>query len=241
MPRTDRLIVAGSLALSAIALAVALHGPATPSASAGASFANDLGPADALLLTTEAGKDALRVAAKDGRLAWGDRQTNRAWSVASVDIDKVMKKLLEGTSYADKRNEIKEKLEKGDAEFQKRAEEIEQKFPIPAGGQPPAEGQQAFQMLQQEYRKFRESIAAEGDKLAADQFEAAYRELVAAVDAVSDKESIDIVYRFAPTADPFEAKSSAEAIEKIRARTFLRYPASIDITPEVMKTLNIAS
>lgn len=240
MLRTDRLIVAGSLALSAVALVAALQGPSTPVALAGAPYANDLGPADALLLNTEQGKDALRVAAKDGRLAWGDRQTNRAWSVASVDIDKVMKKLLEGASYTDKRNEIKEKLEKGDADFQKRAEEIEQKFPIPQGGQPPMEGQQAFQALQQDYRKFRETIAAEGDKLAAEQFEAAYRELVAAVDAVSEKESIDLVFRFAPTADPFEAKTSSEAIEKIRARTFLRYPASVDITADVMKALNLS-
>ncbi len=240
MLRTERLIVAGSLAISAAALVVALRGPATPVAVGGAPFANDLGPADALLLTTEAGKDALRVSAKDGRLAWGDRGTNRSWSVAAVDIDKVMKKLLDGASYAEKRTEVREKLEKGEAEFQKRAEEIQAKFPIPPGGQPPAEGQQAFQQLQQEYRMFREGIAAEGEKLASEQFEASYRELVAAVEAVCEKESIDIVFRFAPTADPFEAKGSAEAIEKIRARTFLKYPTQVDITADVLKALNLS-
>ena len=240
MLRTDRIIVAGSLALSVAALIVAARGPLTPVALGADRFAADLGPADGLLLATEAGKDALRVAAKDGRIAWGDRSTNRVWSAACVDIDKVMKKLLDGPSYTEKRNEVKEKLEKGEAEFQKRAEEIQTKYPIPQGGQPPAEGQQAFQQLQQEYRMFREGIAAQGEKLAAEQFEAAYRELVAAVDTIAEKESIDLVFRFAPTADPFEAKGSGEAIEKIRARTFLRYPSQIDITADVMKALNLS-
>ncbi|MEI7878740.1 MAG: OmpH family outer membrane protein [Planctomycetota bacterium] len=239
MLKSDRFIVAGSLALSCAALIFALRASVTPMAMAGLPLANDLGPADALLLTTEAGKDALRVSAKDGHIAWGDRATNRAWSVAAVDIDKVMKKLLEGASYAEKRNEIKDKIEKGEADFQKRAEDIQAKFPVAPGGPPPAEGQAAFQQLQQEYRMFRESIGAESDRLAAEQFEASYRELVVAVETVSEKESIDLVLRFQPTADPFEAKGSAEAIDRIRARTLLKYPTQVDITPEVMKARGI--
>ena len=60
-----------------------------------------------------------------------------------------------------------------------------------------------------------------------------------AVETVSEKESIDLVLRFQPTADPFEAKGSAEAIDRIRARTLLKYPTQVDITPEVMKALGI--
>lgn len=239
MPRSERLIVVGSLALSSVALLVALREPLAPMAMAAGSWLADLGPADAVLLNTEAGKDPLRVGAKDGRISWGDRATNRAWSVAAVDVDRVMKKLLDAPSYLDKRNEVKDKLEKGDAEFEKRAQEIQEKFPIPQGGQPPMEGQQAFQKLQQEYRSFREGIAAEGEKLNAEQFEAAYRELVAAVETISEKESIDIVYRFAPTAEPFDAKGSGEAIMKIRERTFLKYPSQIDITEDVLKALKV--
>lgn len=241
MLRTDRLIVVSSLALSTAALVFALRGTPTPSAFASSPLANDLGPADGLLLATEAGKDALRVAAKDGRISWGDRQTNRAWSVAAVDIDRVMRKLLDGTSYTEKRNELKEKITKAEGEFQKRAEEIQAKFPIPQGGQPPAEGAQAFQQLQQEYRMFREGISAEGEKLTAEQFESAYRELVAAVETIAEKESIDLVFRFQPTADPFDSKSSGESIDRIRARTFLKYPAQIDITADVMKALNLTA
>jgi hypothetical protein len=240
MTKFDRLFVASSLAVATAALVLSLRTPSSQQqAFAGSLYANDLGPADALLLNTEAGKDPLRIGTKNNHIAWGDRATNRVWSVATVDIDKVMRKLLEGKSYVEKRNEIKDKLEKGEAGFQKRAEEIQAKYPIPQGGQPPAEGQQAFQALQQEYRVFRESIAGETEKMAAEQFEAAYRELTAAVDTVSEKEQIDLVFRFQPTAEPFEAKSSADAIDRIRARCFLRYPAEIDITAEVMKALNL--
>ena len=81
---------------------------------------------------------------------------------------------------------------------------------------------------------------AESDKLTADQFESAYRELVAAVEAVSEKESIDLVYRFQPTSNPFEAKAPAESVDRIRARTFLKYAEALDITEEVMKALNLS-
>lgn len=241
MLRTDRLLVVGSLALSAAAFVLALRGAATPEAHAATPFGiGDLGPADALILSAGEGKDALRVSAMDGRIGWGDRATNRAWSIAAVDIDKIMKKLLDGASYLEKRDELRERIEKGEADFQKRAEEIEQRFPIPAGGMPPAEGQQAFQALEQEYRQFRQGAIAESDKLTAEQFEAAYRELVAAVETVAEKEAIDLVFRFQPTADPFEAKAPAESVDRIRARTFLKYPSQVDITADVMKALNIA-
>lgn len=239
MHRTERVLVVGSLALSLAALVVAWRGPATPVAVGGAPFNADLGPADALLLATGGGKDALRVAAMDGRIGWGDRQTNRAWSMGAVDVDKVMKKLLDGTSYASKRDELREKLAKTEAEFEKRAQEIQEKFPIPPGGQPPAEGQEAFRVLEREYRGFQEAFTAETQKLTAEQFEAAYRELVVAVEAVAEKESIDLVFRFAPTAEPFEAKGTGEAVDRIRARTFLKYPAQVDITAEVLKALNL--
>jgi hypothetical protein len=57
---------------------------------------------------------------------------------------------------------------------------------------------------------------------------------------VSEKESIDIVFRFYPTAREFEAERMGEALSQIQARTFLKYPEAIDITPEVMKALNLS-
>ncbi|MFM1805381.1 MAG: hypothetical protein RL136_2260 [Planctomycetota bacterium] len=241
MLRAERFLVLGSLALSSLAVVLALRGAAGNPAYAATAFRlGDLGPADALLLTTGEGKEDMRVAAKDGRLAWGEHATDRAWSMAAVDIDRIMKKLLDGTSYTEKRDELRERIEKTEQDFQSRAEDIQKRFPIGADGVPPEEGRQAFEVLEQEYRAFRQGAIAESDKLTADQFESAYRELVAAVEAVSEKESIDLVYRFQPTSDPFEAKAPAESVDRIRARTFLKYPEAFDITEEVMKALNLS-
>lgn len=201
---------------------------------------NDLGPADGLLLATEAGKDPMRVHAKDGRIAWGDRSTNRVWSVASVDIDRVMKKIFDGASYVEKRREAQESAKTEEAEFNKRAEDLRAKYQPAEGSAPPPEAQREMAMLQQEYNKWLEGMRARDEKIAAEQFEQAYRELVAAVEAVSEKESIDLVFRFYPTDEPFKANRAGEALAQIQARTFLKYPASIDITADVMKVLNLS-
>ena len=119
-------------AFSAIMITAALIWAPTMSGMAEASTTlalGDLGPADALILNAGEGKDALRVAAQDGRIGWGDRATNRAWSIGAVDIDRIMKKLLDGASYVEKRDALREKIEKAEADFQRRAEEIQQKFP----------------------------------------------------------------------------------------------------------------
>ena len=240
MSKFHRLAVASSLLLSSAALAIALRSAPSQQAIAGAVLASDLGPADALLLNTEAGKDPLRIAAKDGHIAWGDRATNRVWSVASVDIDKVMKKILEGASYVDPRNEASEKGKTEEAEFQKRLEAIKEKYPVTEGQMPPAEAQQEVRALQQEYQVWLENVRRRDEKLGAEQFERAYRELIAAVETVSEKESIDLVFRFYPTEDAFESERVSDALAQIQARTFLKYPKSIDITSDVMKVLNLS-
>lgn len=240
MSNLSRFAVASSLVLSSLALALALRGAPSQQAFAIPDFLSDLGPADALLLNTDAGKDPLRIASKDGRIAWGDRATNRVWSVASVDIDKVMKKILEGSSYANPRSEATEKAKTEEAEFQKRLEAIQSKYPVAENAPPPPEAQQEVMALQREYQGWLESMRRRDEKMGAEQFEQAYRELVAAVETVADKESIDLVFRFYPTAEPFKSERMGEALSQIQSRTFLKYPESIDITPEVMKALNLS-
>jgi Skp family chaperone for outer membrane proteins len=240
MSRFSRFAVASSLLLSSAAFVVALRGAPSQQAVAGAVPSSDLGPADALLLNTAAGKDPLRITTKDERISWGDRSTNRVWSVASVDIDKVMKKILEGASYADSRKESSDKAKAEEAGFQKRLEAIKSKYPVADGQMPPAEAQQEVRALQQEYQTWFEGARRSDEKLSAEQFEKAYRELVTAVETVSEKESIDLVFRFYPTADPFKTERLAETLGQIQARTFLKYPSAIDITADVMKVLNLS-
>ena len=162
------------------------------------------------------------------------------WSVASVDIDTVMKKLLDRPSYLDARKELDEKTQGEEGEFQKRLEAIKAKYPTAENAPPPAEAQQEVMALQREYQGWMEMVRRRGEKLGAEQFEQAYRELVSAVETVADKESIDLVFRFYPTAEPFKSERTGEALSQIQSRTFLKYPASIDITSDVMKALNLS-
>ena len=242
--RPESLVLALSLVLSIAALAVALR--ATPGQPAVASepLASDLGPADGLLLLDKSGtaeaKDPLRLHAADGRISWGDRATNRVWSVAAVDIDKVMKKLLLGSQFDEKRRGFEERAKATEAEFTKRAEEIQAQFPPNPDGSAPPEANRAFAALQQEFGKWLEAFNLEQEKASVEQFEQAYRDLVAAVETVAEKESIDLVYRFYPTENPFGVVRAGEALAQIQARTFLKYPASIDITADVMKVLNLS-
>ena len=240
MSRLSRLAVVTSLVLSTAAVAIAWRGSPSQQAIAGAVPRNDLGPADSLLLTTESGKDPLRISVKDGHIAWGDRSTNRVCSVASVDIDKVMKKILEGASYTDPRTEATEKAKAEEVEFQTRLQAIQERYPVADGAPPPQEAQQAVMALQREYQNWLEGVRRRDEKMGAEQFERAYRELVAAVETVAEKESIDLVYRFYPTAKPFETERMGEALSQIQSRVFLKYPEAIDITPEVMKALNLS-
>ncbi len=204
-------------------------------------LAADIGPADGVLLNSAAGKDPLRVHAKDARIAWGERGTSRVWSVAAVDIDRVMKAILRGSSYEEGRREAQESAKAEEAAFNRRLDELRARYPMPTDGSPPpSEAQQAMAELQQQYSQWLDGVRRRDEKLAAEQFESAYRELVVAVEAVAEKEEIDIVHRFMPTAAPFKVDRTVEAIGQIQARAFLKYPESIDITPEVMKALNLS-
>jgi hypothetical protein len=77
------------------------------------------------------------------------------------------------------------------------------------------------------------------EKFLAQQIEEAYRELVAAVEIVAERREVDLVIRFMPTGDPFEADTLMTAREQVLGRTFLEYPDAIDLTAEVLRELGI--
>ena len=56
---------------------------------------------------------------------------------------------------------------------------------------------------------------------------------------VADQRSIDFVYRFIPTAEPFGTKNAEQAMLQIQLRTFLKYPEAVDITQHVMDELDL--
>ena len=99
--------------------------------------------------------------------------------------------------------------------------------------------QARFQAMMQEYQTWQKGTMAIQQRLGAEQIETAYRELIEAVDIVAEKRHIDIVTRFVPTSDPFQADSMDLAGEQVRRRVFLRYPDAIDITEAVSAELGL--
>ncbi|MDZ4828963.1 MAG: OmpH family outer membrane protein [Phycisphaerae bacterium] len=249
----DRLVAILALLAATTSLAFQLeftnllpnsaHAASPISAEAGA--ATDLGPADALILNDakpakgQEGKP-VRVKAEGGRVSWSDQPTARAWSMAAVNVDRTMKAILSGSTYADKRKELETETKKQDEEFGKRLEELKKKYSNLEPNSPDVgQAQQEFNALRDEYNRWREGSLRINEKLVAEQIEKGYRELINAVEILSDKEGIDLVVRFLPTAEPFAADNLAGAREQVIGRSLLRYPEAIDITAEILKELGV--
>jgi Skp family chaperone for outer membrane proteins len=241
------VLVLAALAASAVAIALALGASFGRSAEAFAAprAVGDLGPADALLLNDAKpakGADGkpLALRAEGGRLAWSDQPTARAWSIGAVHVDRVMKGLLSATRFAERRAELDKEATGQEADFQKRFEEMKQKYGEIQPSSPQfQEAQQAFNALMEEYQKWRDGSMKIREKQFSEQVEQAYRDLVNAVEVVSDRERLDIVMRFVPTANPFEVDLGLAARDQVVSRTLLKYPESIDITEAVMKELGV--
>ncbi len=238
----DRLLVVAALVAGVSSLLVQF---ARPSAAHAAPLGPaELGPADALVLTdakpAKNGPKEMKVRAEGGRVAWGDRSTDKAWSIGAVNVDKSMKAILAGTSYAEKRDEYDAEAKKQDDEYGKRFEDLRTKYQgiDPKSPEFP-KAQQELEALRNEYMAWRDGSMKIREKLFSEQIEKAYRDLVAAVDIVAEREDIDLVFRFLPTGNPFEADSLVEAREQVIGRSLLKYPETIDITSEVMKELGI--
>ncbi len=89
----------------------------------------------------------------------------------------------------------------------------------------------------QEYEQWRRERARRRGKLAAHQIEDSYRELVAAVEVVAERLDIDLVFRFIPTTNEFQALNPPQAYTAVRARLALKYPEALDITDQVLEEL----
>jgi hypothetical protein len=249
MRSTDRLLVVLSCIVAFVSLALHLGprsgGPGGEAHAASApERAGDLGPADAVVLRDAKparGADAdVRLRVEGGRVAWNDRATSKAWSIAAVHVDVLMKALLNGSTYADKRKELEDEAIKQEEEFRRRIAEARARFEaLPPQSPDAIEAQAAGQRLIAEFNRFQDGSMRIREKVFAEQIEAAYRELVVAVENVADKEGIDIVVRFTPTARPFETDSALGAREAVVSRTFLRSPEIIDITDAVRDALGL--
>lgn len=239
MTRLDRVLLVTALVAALVAVILHVHRPASAFASGSGS---ELGPTDALLLTDRSSKASndLRVRAESGRIVWSDRPTGRAWSLGAVNVDRTMKALLAGSTYATRRDELDGEARDQDEEFAKRFEELRQRYANVDPKSPEwPKANEDLERLRSEYMAWREGSIRIREKFFAEQIEQAYRELVSAVELVAERGDVDLVLRFMPTANAFEAENLGAAREQVIGRTFLKYPEAIDLTDEVLRELGV--
>jgi len=204
----------------------------------------ELGPADALLLAAPRGAatDAPPLAIRNGigRLSWGSEPGSRAFSIGLVHVDRILKGIIQSDRFIADRMKFDEQAREAREEFERRFKAFEEKYPSPDPKSPDFEQiQREFAALQNEAQVWAARIQDIQSKLAAEQVEKAYREMISAVEVVGDRRAVDIVYRFLPASKPFDALSLPDAMLQVQSRTMLRYPDSIDITDDVVRELGL--
>jgi Skp family chaperone for outer membrane proteins len=235
MDTRERIVIYGALAALAALNLAALFGQGGASALAdGASDA--LGPAEALTLVD--GDKQLVLRNRGERLAWSDSPHDRLYSIAFVHVGRAVGPLLEAEAYQEELARITAELQETDNEMTGRITAfLEENRDLKPDDPQAAEIQRAYQTMMQELERVRMAGTQRVAALQAEQTERAYRDFVAAVEVVAERRGIDIVLRFIPTADEFNAANPPAAFTAIRARLALKYPDGIDITDEVLQEL----
>lgn len=195
-----------------------------------------LGPASALTLSGSKGELSLRN--DDGRIGWGKAPFARVYSVGFVHITKPLRKIREQTRFVEEAEALAKELGDENNEYQRKLKEVTDAVEKLKPDSPEFQEQYGQgEKLYQEYMAWQRTAMERKGKLEAGHMEKAYRQLIDAVEVVSDRPGVDIVYRFIATSDPFEALDLGTALNEIRFRSVLRYPEALDITPAVLKEL----
>lgn len=238
MHRIERLIVHGLLLVLLLVVVTDRPGFAPAAEAEPARLEDELGPADRLVLRGPEGD--LPVTAAKGGLAWGERATDRTWSMAAVDVPKLMRSLMESERFEEDRRALREEAEIQNAEFEAQFEDFRGEYGEITPEDPQfAEAQTRWQQMMQEYQKWQQGTMAIQQKLGSEQIEAAYRELVDAADIVAERLGVELVIRFVPADEPFESETLDQASDQVGRRLFLRHPEAIDITEKVAGELGL--
>jgi hypothetical protein len=238
MSNRERIVIFGALALLAAVNITVLSNVRGPSAWAqGPAEQTHLGPVGSLTLAG-ADDDLLVLRNTDGRLAWSDNDYARSFSVAFVHVGQAMGPLLEADEYVEEYKELDTELRERYADFSESIDAFRKEHQDITPDDPEmAQVHQTLQAMLQQREQMRVVAARRLGQLASDHIELAYRDLVAAVEVVADRRNIDIVYRFIPTGNDFNAANPPQSYTGVRARIVLKYPEKLDITDEVMEEL----
>ena len=234
MSNRERIVIYGALALL-LSMSLATWS-GNPAAAGPGDEALDLGPAERLTLID--GDKPLVLRNVSGRLSWSDSDHDRVYSLGFVHVGKALGQLLETELVTDEMTELEEEIRRVGDEITERVEAF-RKENRDVGPDDPraAELQRIFQELLQERDRWRMEGSRRMGLLRAQQIERAYRDFVAAVEVVADRRQIDLVLRFIPTANDFNAANPNQAFTGITSRIALTYPHGLDITDQVLEEL----
>ncbi|MBC8522867.1 OmpH family outer membrane protein [PVC group bacterium] len=197
-----------------------------------------LGPFDSITFSGSEGD--LTITNSDKRISWGDEETSQAWSVGFMEIGKALEQLMKADHFTEAREDLNEELDEEISLIRKTLDKIRDRAQSLEPDDPDAP--EVKQQWDEAYKKFerlqKRGLRIRGD-LASQQMQESYKEVIEAVNVVSDRLNIDIVLRFIPPDGEFEGKTPEATIMQIRLRTALRLPEGIDITDEVLVELGL--
>lgn len=239
MKRTERIFIYPVLILLIAINAVLLLSSSGRTAMAEASaWLGELGPADALKLVD--GDKEMVIRNKAGRLSWGDSDFRQTYTVAFMDISKVLNPLMEADTLKEERDRLSKDLEVAEKEYKDKLDAYGEQIKGMDRQSPEAQAKiEEARKVYQEYMEWGQKAVEQRNKLDVSHLEKAYKDMVAAVDVVAEKMGIDIVLRFIPTDKEFKSNDAEQALNEIRLRTAVKYPTGLDITNEVMQELSI--
>lgn len=241
MPTRERALIYGLLTLLIALNAVTLFGRAPARAAHAGPESGDVPlPLAAVELLGKDSDPNVVLRATKGRLAWGDRPHARAYNTAFVHIGKIMAQLMKSEALEEDRDRLIADLEEREMEYREQLESIGDRLQeldpeSDDAKQKYAEGSEIYK----QYTEWQQKAMERRGRLDAEHLERAYRELIAAVEVVAARQDVDLVYRFIPTDDAFDAEDPDAAINAIRLRTALLYPSELDLTDEVMEELSL--
>ena len=244
MNSRERRIIYSLLAVLAVAQAAILFNTSTGQqawAHARAIF-EDVGPATAVRLVDEEDSSAKEVVLRNdgGQFRFGESAHSTAYSVGFVHVGKALSPLLDSETMQEARESLDEELTAKDEDLRSRMQAFEEENRDVKPDSPNFEEvRERYRVLLEEVQQWQMEKMGRRDKLIAEQVEQAYRDVVAAVDVVAESNGVDVVYRFVPTDDEFQATSPAAAYESIRARVVIKYPEGLDLTDQVLEELDL--
>jgi Skp family chaperone for outer membrane proteins len=204
-----------------------------------AAWLSDLGPADSLKLMDNDKELVIRNKAQ--RIAWGDDDFRRTYTVGFVDIGRVLNPLMESAAFSEEREALRKELDGTEQDYRSKLEAmVEQLQGMERDNPQTKEKFDEYRKLYDEYMKWaQETALPRRNELDVKHLQQAYRELTSAVNVVADKMGVDIVLRFIPTDKDFKAANAEQGLTEIRLRTAVKYPEKLDITNEVMQELSL--